>query len=109
MGISKSTSAARRFCGRVTLDSMHLRPHLFVAALSAALLLATAAPAMADQTVAITAPAETTADTGIDVTYTGRAEPTPDVQTTLRIFYQLNGTDCAATAADQRNRANTTF
>src|SRR4051794_14826265 len=109
MGIERSTFTARLSRGRVTLDSMHLRFHLLLAAIGTALVLATAAPAMAAPSVAIQAPAETTADTAIDVTYTGRAEPTPDVQTTLRIFYELNGTECAGTAADQRNRANSTF
>ena len=109
MGIERSTFTARSLRGRVTLDSMHLRLNFFIAAISTALVLAFAAPAMAAPSVAITAPAETTADTGVDVTYTGRAEPTPDVATTLRIFYELGATACAGTAADQRTRANSTF
>ena len=88
---------------------MHLRFRFFIAAISTALVLAWAAPAMAAPSIAIQAPAETTADTGVDVTYTGRAEPTTDVATTLRIFYGLGATACAGTAADQRTRANSIF
>jgi hypothetical protein len=99
---------ARRAPRFVTLRGMTSRSLLLAAACTIALFTA-AAPAMATPSVAIDAPATTTADTAVDVTYSGRVEPVTDVPTTLRLFYQKDAPNCAAVAADQRNRANSTF
>ena len=108
MGIGSSSVAAREAIRRVTLGAMLSRFSLLLAA-SVIAALAAAAPAMAVPSVGIEAPATANADTAVNVTYSGRAEPTVDSPTSLRLFYQRDAPNCAGTAAEQRGRANSTF
>jgi hypothetical protein len=64
---------------------------------------------MAAPSIAIEAPAETTADTAVNVTYSGRVEPTVDMPTSIRMYYQKNATSCGATSAEQKGRAGSIF
>jgi hypothetical protein len=64
---------------------------------------------MAAPSIAIEAPTETTADTAVNVTYSGRVEPTVDLPTSVRMYYQKNAANCGATSAEQKGRAGSIF